>query len=71
MVSILITGITLDVIGTVLIAYTAIRVHDRVRKEHTIDSRVMKEMGQERTIGITGVVLIIVGYIFQVLGLLA
>lgn len=71
MITILIAGITFDTIGTILIAYTAIRVHYRVRKERSIDSRVMKEMGQEITIGISGVVLIIVGYILQVMGLLS
>ncbi len=69
MVTSLIIGITLDVIGTVLIAYTAIRVHDRVRREHSIDSRVAKEMKRERIVGIIGIVLVIAGYFFQVIGL--
>ncbi|MBI2097732.1 MAG: hypothetical protein HYT46_02260 [Candidatus Vogelbacteria bacterium] len=64
----LITGITLDVIGTILIAYTALRVHDRVRKEHHIDSQVVREMHRERLLGLIGVLLIILGYIFQVVG---
>lgn len=55
MIAIIIIGITLDVIGIVLIAYTALRVHDRVLKEHSIGSLVVKEMGQEQTIGIIGV----------------
>ncbi|MBI2004623.1 hypothetical protein HYS79_00490 [Patescibacteria group bacterium] len=71
MTAFLIIGITLDVIGTVLIAYTVLQVHDRARKEHAIDSRVVKEMGTERIMGIAGIMLIIVGYIFQVMGLLA
>lgn len=69
MVTSLIIGITLDVVGTVLIAYTAIRVHDRVRREHSIDSRVAKEMKRERIVGIIGIVLVIAGYFFQVIGL--
>lgn len=71
MTTILITGITLDVIGTVSIAHTVLRVHDRVRREHTIDLRVMKEMRRERIIGIVGIALVVVGYIFQVIGLAA
>jgi len=70
MLAVLITGITLDVIGTVLIAYTVLRVHNRVRKEHHIDSRVLKEMKMERAVGIIGVGLIIAGYVFQVVGLI-
>jgi UPF0716 family protein affecting phage T7 exclusion len=71
MVTILITGITLDAIGAILVAYTVIRVHDRVRKEHHIDSRVLGEMKQERVIVIAGIAFIIIGYILQVVGLLA
>ncbi|NCN24997.1 hypothetical protein GW918_02875 [Candidatus Berkelbacteria bacterium] len=70
MVTILIIGMTLDAIGAVLVAYTVLQVHDRVRKERAIDAQVIKKMKQERTAVIIGVILIIVGYIFQVLGLL-
>ena len=70
MATVLITGTTLDVIGTVLIAYTDLRVHNRVRTEHHIDSRVLKEMKTERAVGIIGVALIIAGYVFQVVGLI-
>jgi len=71
MVTILIIGITLDVIGTILIAYTVLRVHNRAREERAIDSRVINEMKKERAASIVGSVFIIIGYIFQMLGLLA
>jgi len=71
MVTILIIGITLDVIGTILIAYTVLRVHNRAREERAIDSRVINEMKKERAASIVGIVFIIIGYIFQMLGLLA
>jgi len=67
--AIIITGITLDAIGTILIAYTALKVHDRVRRDHHIDSGVVSEMGRERTMGIVGIAFIIIGYIFQVVDL--
>ena len=67
---ILIIGITLDVIGTILIAYTVLRVHNRAREERAIDSRVIKEMKKERAKSIVGIVFIIIGYIFQMFGLL-
>ena len=70
MMIISITGITLDVIGTILIAYTVLRVHDRARRERAIDSRVINEMKKERTASIIGIVFIIIGYIFQMFGLL-
>jgi len=71
MVIILIIGITLDVIGTILVAYTVLRVHTRAREERAIDSRVINEMKKERTASIFGIALIIIGYVFQVFGLLA
>lgn len=59
-------GILLDTVGTILIAYTALRVHDRVRREHKIDSRVTREMRRERALGIVGVALILLGFALQV-----
>ena len=70
MLTILIIGITFDVIGTILIASTVLRVHNRAREERAIDSRVIHEMKNERTASIVGIVFIIIGYIFQMFGLL-
>ena len=70
MVTILIIGITFDVIGTILIAYTVLRVHNRAREERAIDSRVINEMKKERATSIVGIVFIIIGYVFQVFALL-
>jgi len=62
-----IIGLTLHTSGTVLIAYTALRVHDRVRKDHKIDAIVFQEMHKEKYIGISGIVLILIGYFIQVI----
>lgn len=59
-------GSTLDMIGKVMVAYTAIRVHHRFWKEHRVDEKVFSEMKRERQIGILGIVLIIIGYLLQV-----
>ena len=59
-------GFTLDVIGKILVAYTAIMVHYRFLKEHKIDEKVFGTMKQERAIGIFGVALIIIGYLLQI-----
>ena len=61
-------GSTLDVIGKVMVAFTAIMVHHRVWKEHRIDKRVFLEMKREQIIGIAGILLIIIGYVIQVPG---
>ena len=59
------TGFILDVMGKLLVAYTAIAVHHRFLKEHKIDAAVFKTMRREQIIGIIGVVLIIVGFLLQ------
>jgi len=59
-------GFTLDVIGKIMVAYTAIMVHYRFWKEHKIDEKVFRIMKQERLIGIFGVALIIIGYLLQI-----
>ena len=37
-------GFTLDVIGKIMVAYTAVQVHYRFWKEHKIDERVFQIM---------------------------
>ncbi len=59
-------AITFDIIGKVMIAYTALRVHWRVRREHKIDMRVFREMQLEHVIGLLGIVFIVVGYLLEV-----
>jgi hypothetical protein len=59
-------GFTLDIIGKVMVAYTALKVHHRVRKEHKIDDFVFKEMHKEGILGVLGIILMIMGYFLQV-----
>ncbi|PJC31056.1 hypothetical protein CO051_04490 [Candidatus Roizmanbacteria bacterium CG_4_9_14_0_2_um_filter_39_13] len=61
-------GFTIKTIGEVMVGFTAIMVHHRVWKEHKIDTRVFAEMKRERRVGITGLILIVLGYILQVAG---
>jgi len=58
-------GFILDVIGKLLVAFTAIMVHHRVLKEHQIDRRVFRSMKREQRVGIVGVGLIIIGFFLQ------
>ncbi len=62
-----ILGKTLQVTGEVMIGITAIMVHRKVWKEHKINPRVYKEMHREQSIGIFGILFIILGYILQVI----
>ena len=59
-------GFTLDVIGKVLVAFTAIMVHHRVLNEHRIDKSVFNIMRSEQRVAILGVILILIGYFLQV-----
>jgi rRNA processing protein Gar1 len=58
-------GFTIDVVGKIMIAYTAIAVHYRFWKEHKVDESVFKSMKKERLIGIMGIILIIIGFFLQ------
>jgi len=61
-------SLTLTMVGTVFIAYAALRVHHRVLNEHTIDQKVLKTMRIEQLVGWSGVLMVIVGYIIAVFG---
>ncbi|MDP4007143.1 MAG: hypothetical protein Q8P55_00910 [bacterium] len=58
-------GFTLDVIGKVLVAFTALMVHHRFRKEHKVDEQVFRSMRREQVMGILGIILIVAGYLLQ------
>ena len=58
-------GFICDVVGKVMVAFTAIMVHHRFRKEHKIDERVFKSMRREQFIGIIGIALIVFGFFLQ------
>ena len=58
-------GFTLDVVGKVMVALTAIMVHRRFRKEHKIDERVFRAMRREQLLGVVGILLIVLGFLLQ------
>ena len=59
-------GFSIDVVGKVMVAFTAIMVHRRFRKEHKIDERVFRSMKREQLLGIIGIFFIILGFLLQV-----
>ena len=61
-------ALTLTMVGTIFIAYAALRVHHRVLGEHKIDQRVLKTMRIEQVVGWAGVFMVIAGYIITVFG---
>lgn len=58
-------GFSIDTIGKVMVAYTAIRVHYRFWKEHAIDEKVFTAMKSEQFVGLIGIVFILIGFLLQ------
>lgn len=58
---------TLDIIGKVMVAYTALSVHRRVWQEHQIDRAVFAAMKREQVIGVIGIVLMITAYLLDII----
>jgi len=58
-------ALTLDIVGKVMIAYTALRVHHRFWQEHKIDENVFTAMKKEQVIGILGILFIVAGYLLE------
>jgi hypothetical protein len=59
-------GFTIEVIGKLMIGFTAIAVHHRFLKERKVDARVFKSMRREQIIGMLGMFLIVAGYFMQI-----
>ena len=59
-------ALVLEAVGTLMIAWTAIRVHHRVLKEHKIDRSVYQTMRKEQILGAIGMALIVIAFIIQI-----
>jgi len=58
-------GFILDIQGKVMVAFTAIMVHHRFRKEHKVDERVFRSMRREQVIAIIGIIFMVAGFLLQ------
>ena len=58
-------GFTIEVVGKLMVAYAALSVHHRFRKEHKVDEKVFSIMDKEGKLGGLGMGLIVVGYFIQ------
>lgn len=61
----LLLGMTLDLVGTVMLGYTVLAVHAHIIKEHRLDGDVFEEMKKERNVAFAGLFLITLGYVLQ------
>ena len=59
-------ALTLDIIGKVMIAYTALAVHRRVSQEHKVDRAVFNMMRREQLIGVLGIILMVSAYLLHI-----
>lgn len=59
--------LTIETVGTLLIAWAALRVHHRFLNEHKISNRVFMVMQIEQKLGILGMFLVLAGYILKLI----
>lgn len=57
----------MQTLGELFIAYTVLSVHKRILKEHQIDKKVIKTIKFEQSLGVLGIILIVLGFITQTL----
>lgn len=65
--NILLLGLTVGTIGKVILGVGVLRVHMHILKEHKIDNVVLKSIKRERYVTFFGLLLIIVGYVLEVI----
>jgi hypothetical protein len=65
-----IIALSLEFSGTLMIAFTALRVHHRVLREHKIDKDVFRVMRREQYIGIIGAAMVTTGFLLNIFILL-
>lgn len=58
---------TADIVGKVLVSYTALAVHYRVRHERKIDDKVFSIMRKENLLGIVGIAFMVAAYLLEVI----
>ncbi len=59
-------ALTLDIIGKIMIAYTALSVHSYVSREHRINRAVFGAMKREKIVGVLGIIFMVAGYIIHI-----
>ena len=59
-------GLTISVVGKVMIAVAVIMAHSEIAHEHKIDAKVLRSFQKERWLTIIGILLIVIGYAMEV-----
>lgn len=55
----------LDFIGTILIAFAALRVHHRFLHEHKVDEQVFRVMRKEQFVGYSGILFVVIAFVLK------
>jgi len=61
-------GDILDVLGKIMIAMTALAVHDTVMKKHQLDDEVDKSIRKEHIYAFAGITLLVAGFTLRQIG---
>jgi len=59
--------LSFEAVGTLLIAWAALRVHHRVLNEHKISPQVIGVMRLEQYLGILGMILVFLAFVLNIL----
>ncbi|MFC1722315.1 hypothetical protein ACFL0C_01560 [Patescibacteria group bacterium] len=62
-------GLILTAVGDILIGISVLQVHSALSKEKMVDEEVMREVREEKHYVFAGIVLILVGFILNVISL--
>ena len=65
-----IIGLTLELIGTLLLAVMVILVHLKLKKEKHLDVAVFNEISLEKKLGLVSILLLIIGFGLQIISLI-
>jgi len=61
-------GDIFDVLGKIMIAMTALAVHDTVMKKHALDDEVDKTIRKEHIYAFAGIALLVTGFALRQIG---
>ncbi len=58
-------GFSIQVIGEMCLGFSVYLVHQQVAKEKKIDRHIIAEFHREKILALTGIVLIVIGYLLE------
>lgn len=59
-------GFTIQTLGEIFIAFTVLKVHQRMLVEQKMDERVFKVIKFEQLLGALGIIFIVIGYVLLI-----